>query len=247
VGGNVSKLEAFKESGGDLKAIPNRHEQLSIFASKQRKLHKGMMDGEVNGMTAQRAARLAELGFRLKALPQYSVDARIQHWQDYFAKHGNGGPSLVHPLREWATRTKRNYIFFLKGQKSTLTQERVERLTEMGFEWPDAMRVQKYTAKRSPVPWETSFKHLLDYKKRHGDTVVPQHYREHNLGPWVHQQRREYKKLLDGKRSLLSLDARLPKLSQVGFAWCVKPRRSSTNRQSQSDDGSESPPESGEE
>ena len=128
-----------------------------------------------------------------------------------------------------------------------MTQERVDRLTELGFQWPDATRVQNYTAKRRPVPWETSFKYLLDYKKRYGDTVVPQHYQEHNLGAWVHQQRREYKKLLDGKRSLISLDTRLAKLSEVGFVWCVKPRRRSTNRQNHSDVGSESSSESGEE
>jgi len=82
------------------------------------------------------------------------------------------------------------------------------------------------TAPASPVPrkcsrqqcpsrdakWQTMFERLLQYKKVHQTTLVPERYsQDPSLGMWVHYQRRHCK------------DAdKLRKLNSIGFHWDVR-------------------------
>lgn len=61
--------------------------------------------------------------------------------------------------------------------------------------------------------WNEMFDKLLEYKRLHGDTNVPQRYQEiPKLGPWVNQQRQKRKR---GKVP----DHRINKLDSIGFIW----------------------------
>ena len=70
--------------------------------------------------------------------------------------------------------------------------------------------------------WEARFQELLDYRTKHGDCKVPQHYKENKaLGKWVAKQREQHKLLKKGQHSFLT-PYRLEKLNAVGFVWSVR-------------------------
>lgn len=93
-----------------------------------------------------------------------------------------------------------------------MTRERREKLEAIGFAWQVRNRPE----------WEARFQELLEYKKKHGDCKVPQHFKENKaLGKWVAKQREQHKLLKKGQHSFLT-PYRLEKLNQVGFVWSVR-------------------------
>jgi hypothetical protein len=63
--------------------------------------------------------------------------------------------------------------------------------------------------------WEFRFNELKEYKKEHGDTLVPQRYAINpQLGFWVDKQRQQY------KRNQLSAE-RIHRLNEVAFVWNI--------------------------
>ena len=78
---------------------------------------------------------------------------------------------------------------------NALTDERTNRLNELGFIWDTSMK-----------RWMEGFEALKSFKKREGHTLVPQQYHEDNfqLGKWVHKQRRYRDSLTLDKREMLN-------------------------------------------
>ena len=71
-------------------------------------------------------------------------------------------------------------------------------------------------ALRYDAIWQSRLNDLRNYKKEHGDCLVPRYYKGHRrLGVWVQKQRCLYKK------SLLRKD-RIEALEAEGFVWCVQ-------------------------
>lgn len=88
-------------------------------------------------------------------------------------------------------------------KNSTLAEQRVRLLDELGFEWLPT--------------WETQFEELLAYRHRHGDCLVPQSYRcNPQLGIWVRTQRRSH-------RHGSMLATRAKRLDALGFHWGSNP------------------------
>jgi hypothetical protein len=89
-------------------------------------------------------------------------------------------------------------------KKNWLSEERIRRLTEIGFIWD-----------RRGDAWEQMFTELLDYSKTYGDCNVPAKWPENTcLGRWVSTQR-------DRKRIGRLSQARMRRLDEIGFAWVV--------------------------
>ena len=100
-------------------------------------------------------------------------------------------------LADWVSRvrTSRN-----KGKLSA-EQERI--LTELGFDW-------------NPVRnrWDYMFDQLVEYKKEHGHTNVPQRSRKYlQLSHWIRNQRaaKRYNRPIIAERGR--------RLDEIGFAW----------------------------
>jgi hypothetical protein len=83
-----------------------------------------------------------------------------------------------------------------------LSEERIQKLIDVGFVW-EPLADQ----------WQMRFGELLQYKEKHGNTLVPSEYGENpSLGKWVNNQRTAYK---DGNLS----EERIQKLNDIGFVW----------------------------
>jgi hypothetical protein len=112
-----------------------------------------------------------------------------------------------------------HYTTFKVGEKTPLTQERVDTLTSWGFRWETGFKKStKVTVRKS---WEERYQELCEYKAVHGHCVVPQMYEE--LGHWVHRQRKEYSLLQDGKKSFMTV-GKTAKLKEIGFVFLTRKR-----------------------
>jgi hypothetical protein len=81
--------------------------------------------------------------------------------------------------------------------------------------------------------WKKRFRELKKYKKKHGDSVVPQHYSEvEGLGTWVKRQRYEYKRRQKGDHAKIT-DERIAALNSIGFCWKGKASASPDKQQQQ--------------
>jgi len=73
--------------------------------------------------------------------------------------------------------------------------------------------------------WDAMYNHLLDYRKKHNNCLVPNRYKDMpQLGSWVSTQRRHYKMLQEGKDSPLT-PQRLQLLTKIGFVWATRDPR----------------------
>jgi len=100
-------------------------------------------------------------------------------------------------LAEWVSEQRMAY------NRERLAPERVRRLDEVGFEWdPIGTR------------WEEMFQQLVEYKKLHEDTNVPQRSPKYTeLATWVRNQRaaKRYNRPIIAERG--------KRLDEIGFVW----------------------------
>jgi len=140
--------------------------------------------------------------------------ARLEAFNE---KHGHclvpnrytGDPALG----SWVSTQRRQYKILSSGssESTPMTPARAHRLEAIDFAW----------ATRDPrhVPWESRFNQLVEYKKKHGDCLVPIGYKGNSqLANWVSTQRQEYKIKNDGKPSRLTPE-RIQRLNEIGFVW----------------------------
>ncbi len=125
-----------------------------------------------------------------------SWDERYGELLTYKAGHGNVRvpPSWSRDLGWWVINQR---TFRTKG---VLSEERIRRLDEIGFDW-DPRESQ----------WEEMFKELLSYKAKHGNINVP-HDPTNELWRWVRTQRQGRTK---DERSV----DRVQRLNELGFDW----------------------------
>uniref|UniRef100_A0A7S3VDT3 Helicase-associated domain-containing protein n=1 Tax=Chaetoceros debilis TaxID=122233 RepID=A0A7S3VDT3_9STRA len=114
-------------------------------------------------------------------------------------------------LGHWVMTQRRQFQLIKKGKASRMNQIRIDMLNQIDFHWS--------VRKNPKVMWETRYGEMLEYKELHGNCLVPQRYQENaQLGIWVNTQRRNYKLLMEDKKSCMTKD-RLDKLTQIGFSW----------------------------
>ena len=140
----MNDLFAFQAAGNDINSISTSHPILGEFITRMRKEYKLLMDGHRSPMTKERVEALEKIGFdwnlerrRDKATlsKPKSWDERYRELLDYKQQHGHtcvpqqqdGG------LGYWVKSQRQSLKLFLSGQKSSLSAEKVSRLTAIGF------------------------------------------------------------------------------------------------------------------
>ncbi|KAL3788864.1 hypothetical protein ACHAW5_009221 [Stephanodiscus triporus] len=191
-------LKSYKAVHGDT-LVPVRYPdnpQLGNWVDNQRqkyrmRLEADEFDGKDNSKAYEadeRVDKLNSIGFVWNLYDHY-WNIRYEELKEYVAEHGN---SLVptnyaknQSLGLWVLKQRRNFkVGQLEGNLSEaiLSKERIEKLDEIGFIW-DAHEAQ----------WFERLQELKEYKKNHGDTLVPKVYPANRLlGRWVNTQRWDY-------------------------------------------------------
>ncbi|MGA2031333.1 MAG: helicase associated domain-containing protein [Thermoguttaceae bacterium] len=104
-------------------------------------------------------------------------------------------------LGNWV-RTMREY-----RKRGKLSEERIRRLTQLGFEWDGTVEA------RAEEAWESKYAALVEYQRTHGHCRVPNQSKDLvSLYNWIGTMRRYRKR---GKLS----EERIRRLTQLGFRW----------------------------
>lgn len=103
----------------------------------------------------------------------------------------------------WVIVQRCAYKKKLQGKPSRITEERIEALEKIGFQW------QSYNL------WWERYDELCEYKRQHGNCLVSQ---TGSLGWWVAWQRKIYKEKCEGKPTRLS-EEKIAALDKIDFEW----------------------------
>ena len=126
---------------------------------------------------------------------------------------GEDPNKLNHFIRD----SRRQYRLYQAGRQSVLTQDRIESMDQIGFEWIKAQKHRLSQERR----WNKMVEELLAFRGRHGHTLVPQECDENpKLGCWVMNQRTFY------RMNQVEIDTpltseRIEQLEQIDFVWNV--------------------------
>ena len=199
---NFKRLAAYKCQYGDC-LVPHKYENdqtLASWVANQRTAFKA------NKLSADRKAKLDSIGFvwvaghTSKGLPW---DEMFEKLKEYKRQHGN---CLV-PKRYKIDPALGNWVNYQRNanKMNKISDERKAKLDSVGFSWGTVGSVSKI--------WTEMFERLKEYKRQHGNCLVPKRYKiDPALGNWVGKQRKA------NKTNKIS-DERKAKLDSIGFAW----------------------------
>ena len=112
-------------------------------------------------------------------------------------------------LGNWVNNQRKQYKKFQQDPStSPMTQERIERLESIAFEWGVTLSAE----------WGTKFNELVAYKDAHGGScnVPTKGYAENpQLGNWVSTQRRQYKKFQQDPSTSQMTQERIERLESI--------------------------------
>jgi superfamily II DNA or RNA helicase len=190
-----SELKVFQETHGhcNVPSVWRENPQLGMWVGTQRRSRK-------QGILSENyIQRLSELGFVWDSL-EASWEQRFVELEAFKAIYGHCNVPKCwteNPqLGKWVSH-QREY-----RRQDTLCEERLQRLSELGFVW-DTLE----------TTWEEKFKQLKAFKETYGHCNVPQGWSENpQLAKWVHYQRQSRK---EGRLN----ETRIQCLNQIGFVW----------------------------
>ena len=151
-----------------------------------------------SSLSNERISRLDALGFDWKSRHDKWWDEGFEYLQEYVKAHKdcNVPQNYQSPdgyaLGVWVNNNR--------GRRSSLSNERVERLDALGFVWGDILEAK----------WEEGFEHLRAYRNGHGNCRVPQKYKSpdgYKLGQWVSIQRSKQQCLSNVDNNWMHLDS----------------------------------------
>lgn len=186
--------------------VPHRDNSagLGSWVMTQRNQYAKLRAGKKSTMNESRIAMLNELDFvwdKLDYIWSQSYDQLVE----FKDEHGHCVvPTTRGSLGLWVRDQRREYGKRNRGEKSLLTEERIERLNEVGFVW-DVRDWQ----------FQSKLEELRLYKLMNGHINIKS--TEGKLGEWVCNRKKEYRKLLEGKQSSMSSERRAA-LEELGFS-----------------------------
>ncbi|KAL3936285.1 MAG: hypothetical protein SGBAC_008367 [Bacillariaceae sp.] len=189
----------------------------------------------VGRLTNDRIQRLESLGFVWSLRDDWQ-----KHYEElkvYKGQHGHCNvPARYEKNRRlgiWVSAQRQQYKMVrqlpdaTKGRRSTsLTQERIGLLNDLGFTWTIRSR------DTFGESWNSRFEDLREFRRIHGHCNVPSKYAENpELGIWVGTQRTQYRLHMKGRESgNLTMsnmnEDRIRALDSLGFSWVQRLPRS---------------------
>ena len=164
---------------------------MGCWVSSQREARKK------DTLSEERVRKLDEIGFSWDTAAPPTWDERLDELMKYKTEHGHCNvPKSLGPLGVWVGTQR------LQRRKDKLSEGRIEKLDDLGFNWG--------IARGTPPTWDERHEELKEYKAEHGDCNVVQ--TQGPLGIWVHNKRARRKK---GKLS----EEEIQKLDDLDFNW----------------------------
>jgi hypothetical protein len=218
------ELKQFKAREGHTRVPWRCSDNLSLseWVIEQRQHYKWLREGKESSMTQQRiqALRAIDFEFVIAEAPDRSQTwyARYEELKQFQHQEGHCRVPLHYGnnrLGIWVATQKRMYYALQKGLKSSMTEERVRYLNEIGFEWA--------LGNPNEALWMERYQQLKEFYVCQGHFRIP----ETNgvLKRWLHFQRHQYKLLREGKKTKIGAE-RLELLNALSVDWFVVQRGS---------------------
>jgi hypothetical protein len=147
---------------------------------------------------------------------EYQQERWIERYQDlvaYYKVHGHCNlpytyqedPGLVH----WIKRQRHQHKRIKLGKRSNLTQDRVQLLDMIGFNWDSHQN-----------SWASNFESLREFYKNHAHFNVPADYGDKGrLANWIKRQKRQYRLFVESEVSSSMFRERIEKMKKLGFEF----------------------------
>jgi len=235
----IKQLKEYKKKHGHC-SMPFKYkpdQSLAHWVHGCRREYKLYQDGKPSDMTPQRIAELEKLGFVWKSdfprkfkKERKRVPTEMEDWENcyqllasFHAKYGHcqvNKRELSVPQKNklcyFVSWQRKQYKLFKEGKPSHLTQKRVDRLSELGFDFnPNA---KKRTDEEN---FDECYILLRDFVTEHGHCKVGMD-RGRLGGPrltkFVAWQRKQYVLFQKGKESELTQD-KINMLEGLGLTW----------------------------
>jgi Helicase associated domain len=111
-------------------------------------------------------------------------------------------------LARWVKRQRYQYKLMMDGKSSTMTEDRVNALDEIGFVWDS-----------QGAAWGERLGELQQFRQSYMHCNVPSNFNDNpRLATWIKCQRRQYKLYMEGKPSNMT-PQRIQHLENLGFEW----------------------------
>ena len=221
-----AEIKEYKRMHGTCIIHSNDEEyrELYVWCCNQRQQYRQFMEHGSSSLTPERVELLKSIGlFEQSASVQKSTwNVRLNELREYKRQHGHTNVPRHYnvnlKLGRWVDTQRTSYRLLKLGKPSPLTQDRVDMLNDIGFEWnpsenttKDAARSSKPT-KTKYTPWKARYEELQRFKAQYGHVLVDHKTR---LGEWVRAQRRQYNLVMKGAKSSLT-STRLELLKELG-------------------------------
>jgi hypothetical protein len=201
-------------------------EQVEASIPTETRIDSPNLNRTTTGTMRRKVAKRSESWYKKKPPPPQNIPASVEEslpyqaedlakkYEELYEYRQGKGPFIFlrqdpesYELSKWVFFQRCEYRRMVGGQDSILIPERVKAVDGIGF----------VRNKSSPSFWEDRLSELADYRKIHGHCNVPERYSENiQLGAWVQTQRTQYKMLLEGKKSQMTL-SRVQELE--GLRW----------------------------
>mmetsp|Transcript_13099 Transcript_13099/g.38524 ORF Transcript_13099/g.38524 Transcript_13099/m.38524 type:complete len:1062 (-) Transcript_13099:102-3287(-) len=181
----------------------------------ERVLEQGVSGSEIpsGGMVRQVKKRNSRVAKKDDGAENDDFSCRLNELRSFREQYGHTivSQGINAELYNWTSTQRQKYA------SSSLRQNEVEALEELGFTWPEMSQ-----SERNSFVWQLRFKHLAAYKKEFGHTAC---IKEWEKGPalhrWVRDQRDNFVRRKRAKRSPLT-NERIKQLNGIGFQWNTK-------------------------
>jgi hypothetical protein len=219
----------FVTDTGDVN-VPATNMTLRRWLLKQRRNHDDLQKGKDNFLKLEQIVALSSLGFSMAPdhIPRKRVEDRILEYVEFVKTKGHhpdlkSKDTYESTLGESAHRFRVKRKLYMAGVTKSkshgntlIPQELIDALDSVDFRWK-IKEVKNYPKKMGPkIPWETRFELLKVYKAKHGHCEPPK--RHPKLGMFAFQMRKQYKLMVENKKSSLTMD-RFRMLSEIGFRF----------------------------
>ena len=235
--------ESFSDQFEDLRQYKLKYGHCDVYATRefksladwcnQLRTSKKTMEGHLKGSTPQirlseeKVQQLTELGFNWmprKTIRVPTFSDRFEELRQYKLKYGHCNVSSTgefKSLEDWCVKVRTSKKMMegrFKGStpQIKLSEEKVQQLTELGFNWMGRER------KRSKT-FSDRFEELRQYKAKYGHCIVSSIGEFKSLAGWCAKVRTS-KKTMDGhlKGSTPQIrlsEEKVQQLTELGFIW----------------------------
>ena len=174
------ELKQFKAKHGHCIPPVQPVTRMRQWVDKVRLEYKKLRAGNLSLLTAQRIQSLNDIGFLFerKVKPR-TWEQRFQELTRFKESFGHCKvPRLFNQpsyegLGKWVADQRMKHNYMERGKKSNMTQERAKRLTDLGMVW-SIFKLPPKEERAERKPWGHRYQDLLEFKKQHGHTLVPQ-------------------------------------------------------------------------